>query len=73
MPTSSERLYTRAHLYSSLRDALVGVMEATDDDIVAEEAERLALRMNVEYDRLIGRAEKREEKEQGLEHRRKRT
>lgn len=71
MPTSSERLRARARAYGVACDALVDLVNTADDALEAEEAERVADRLYIEYDRIKKLAEKREEKEQGLEHRRR--
>jgi hypothetical protein len=71
MPTSSERLRARATAYGLACDTLVARVYAADDALEAEECERVADRLYLEYDRLKKLAEKREQKEQQLEHRRK--
>ena len=70
MPTSSERLYARARAYGFACDAMVDLVNTTNDALVAEECERVADKFFLEYDRLNKLAAKRAQKEQGLEHRR---
>lgn len=71
MPTSSARLRARAAAYGAACDALVDLVNTANDALVAEESERVADRLFLEYDRLIKIANKREQKEQELDHRRK--
>lgn len=71
MPTSSERLYTRAGIYRRLSDALVKVADTADTTLQVEENTRLALKFEAEYHRLWKLAQKRAEKEKEHEHRRK--
>lgn len=71
MPTSSERLRARARVYGKVCDVLADMANASGDAVEFEEFERLAERLLLDYDRLNKLADIREEKEQGLEHRRK--
>lgn len=64
MPTSSRRLRARAAAYGLACDALVDRVNTADDALEAEECEKVADRLFMEYDRLKKLAEKREEKEQ---------
>lgn len=71
MPTSSERLRARARVHGLAGDTMVALANNADDTLEAEEAERLGNRLYDEYYRLLELANKRQEKEQGLAHRRK--
>jgi hypothetical protein len=70
MPTSSERLYTRAGVYRRLSNALVKMADVADTTLQVEEYTRLALRFDAEYHRLMRLAHIRAEKEKMLKHRR---
>jgi hypothetical protein len=69
MPTSSERLRARAFAYEEAAGHLG--LDWTDDPLEFEEGLKLAEKLDAEYDRLMELADKREKKEQELEHRRK--
>jgi hypothetical protein len=71
MPTSSERLRARAYAYEEAAGHLE--LDWTDNPMEFEEGLRLAKKLDAEYIRLMELADTREEKEQELEHRRKRT
>lgn len=71
MPTSSERLRSRATAYLKASEIINKQAGATDDTLEADEFYRVAKSLWLEYGRYTRLAEKREEKEQGLEHRRK--
>lgn len=71
MPTSSERLYTRAGAYRRLSNVLVQLADKADTTLQVEEYTRLALRLDSEYHRLMKLARTRAQKEKRLEHRRK--
>lgn len=71
MPTSSERLRARAKAYADAWDFLVDRSVTVDDAIESDECTEVAARLWLEYDRLNKLAEKREQKEKELEHRRK--
>lgn len=70
MPTSSERLRARAYAYEEAAGHLE--QDWTDDPIEFEEGFKLAKKLEAEFRRLMDLADTREEKEQLLEHRRKR-
>jgi hypothetical protein len=71
MPTSSERLRARARCYGLAGDAMVDLANTANDSLEADEAEKLGNKLYDEYYRLTELANKRQEKEQGYEHRRK--
>lgn len=71
MPTSSERLYTRAGAYWRLSNDLVKMADVAETTLQVDEYTRLALRFEAEYRRLMKLGHTRAEKEKELEHRRK--
>jgi len=71
MPTSSERLYTRARIYWNLSNDMLKKADTCDTTLEVEEYTRLCLRFDAEYRRLKQLAKKRAKKEKDLEHRRK--
>lgn len=72
MPTSSERLRSRATAYLKASEIINKQAEETDDPLEAEEFYRVAKSLWLEYGRYSSLAKTREEKERDLEHRRKR-
>lgn len=72
MPTSSERLRSRATAYLKASEIINKQAEDTDDPLEAEEFYRVAKSLWLEYGRYSNLAKTREGKEQDLGHRRKR-
>jgi hypothetical protein len=71
MPTSSERLNARANAYFEAATAMEILAENSDSVVESEEYQRLADKLWAENERIMELSAKREEKEQGYEHRRK--
>lgn len=72
MPTSSEKLRARSRACLKACDAINKLAEDADDVEEAEALYRAAKRMWLDHGRYKKLADDREEKEQLLEHRRKR-
>jgi hypothetical protein len=72
VPTSSERLRSRANAYRKAADIINQAADDTDDPLESEEFYRVAKSLWLEYGRYSNLAKTREEKERDLEHRRKR-
>ncbi len=71
MPTSSERLTVRAGVYWKTYRELLRQADEARTTTEAEELERLAKKLTMDYDRLMKLAAIRAKKEKALEHRRK--
>jgi hypothetical protein len=72
MPTSSERLRSRATAFLKASEIINKQADETDDPLEAEEFYRVAKSLWLEYGRYSNLAKAREDKEQDLGHRRKR-
>ncbi len=70
MPTSSERLRARATAYLKASEIINKQADECDDALESHEFYKVAKTLWIEYGRYTGLAETREQKEQGLEHRR---